>query len=719
LLYTMSIGNEMTMVNYEIKSQLAKLLATEDLLVENRDVETAQFNVETRILTLPMWKLASESVYDMLVGHEVGHALYTPNDWSWEDRVPKQFVNVTEDARIEKLMKRRYPGLAKSFYKGYKELSDQDFFGIEEQDVQSMNLADRINLYYKIGNFIDVPIDDEEKDILDIVGKTETFSDAVLAAEVLYKYCLSEAEKEKEETNVPMPQNKEGSIDGESEEKEKSGTKTPESTGSTEGSTEGSSENSITEEPKVQTDEAFNEGTQELNGLSDQFRNPEYYEVPEIDVEQLIISNTECHKEIKAHWEKLSTDEPYWCEYSKKYRTIRATDFTYVDTQYNKFKLSTQKEVNYLVKEFECKKSADAYSRSLTSKTGVLDCTKLHTYKYNEDLFKKINVLPDGKNHGLIFILDWSGSMANTMLSTLKQLFNLIWFCKKVNIPFDVYAFTNNYIKDRNDKKSYKPTHPIDDIEYQDVRDNMLVVSPDFNLLHFLTSDTRKAELDKQMLSLYRIAYSFVYNVGFEPPVNFSLSGTPLNEALVCLHKLIPNFKLKTGVQKVNTVILTDGEANHLPVFKTCEYLGGKLGINRMTASDYIRNRKTGYTYKVPHEYYEFTELLLKDLKESFPEVNLIGIRITSNYEFKPFLRRYMDVSDELMKVIRKEKSYEIKNSGYTSYFAMLDVGLNNDTEFDVDEGASKSKIKSAFAKNLKAKSLNRKVLSQFVNLIS
>ena len=716
----MSIGNEMTMVNYEIKSQLAKLLATEDLLVENRDVETAQFNVETRILTLPMWKLASESVYDMLVGHEVGHALYTPNEWSWEDRVPQQFVNVTEDARIEKLMKRRYPGLAKSFYKGYKELSDQDFFGIEEQDVQSMNLADRINLYYKIGNFIDVPIDDgKEKDILDIIGKTETFDEAVLAAEVLYKYCLSEAEKEKEDINVPMPQNKEGSIDGEPEKEETSGTKTPESAGSTEGSAEGSSENIITEEPKVQTDEAFNEGTQELNGISDQYRNPEYYEVPEVDVEQLIISNAKCHKEISEHWEKLSTDEPYWCEYSKKYSVIRATDFTYVDSQYNKFKLSTQKEVNYLVKEFECKKSADAYSRSLISKTGVLDCTKLHTYKYNEDLFKKINVLPDGKNHGLIFILDWSGSMANTMLSTLKQLFNLIWFCKKVNIPFDVYAFSNNYIKNRNDKKSYKPTHPIDDIEYQDVRDNLLVVSPDFNLLHFLTSDTRKAELDKQMLSLYRIAHSFVYNVGFEPPVNFSLSGTPLNEALVCLHKLIPNFKLKTGVQKVNTVILTDGEANHLPVFKTCEYLGGKLGINRMTASDYIRNRKTGYTYKVPHQYYEFTELLLKDLKESFPDVNLIGIRIASNYEFKPFLRRYMEVSDELMKIIRKEKSYEIKNSGYTSYFAMLDVGLNNDTEFDVDEGASKSKIKSAFAKNLKAKSLNRKVLSQFVDLIS
>jgi len=192
----------MTMVNYEIKSQLAKLLATEDILVENRNIKTAQFDVENRVLTLPMWKRASESVYDMLVGHEVGHALYTANEWDWEDRVPQQFVNVTEDARIEKLMKRRYPGLAKSFYKGYKELSDQDFFELGDKDLGDMNLADRINLYYKIGNFINVPIDDgEEKDILDIVGKTETFDEAVLAAEVLYKYCIGEMKVDNKEDN--------------------------------------------------------------------------------------------------------------------------------------------------------------------------------------------------------------------------------------------------------------------------------------------------------------------------------------------------------------------------------------------------------------------------------------------------------------------------------------------------------------------------------------
>jgi hypothetical protein len=68
-------------VNHEIKSQLAKLLATEDLVVEHKKVETACFNVQTRVLTLPMWEKASNIVYDLLVGHEVGHALYTPDDW--------------------------------------------------------------------------------------------------------------------------------------------------------------------------------------------------------------------------------------------------------------------------------------------------------------------------------------------------------------------------------------------------------------------------------------------------------------------------------------------------------------------------------------------------------------------------------------------------------------------------------------------------------------
>ena len=186
-------------VNHEIKSQLAKLLATEDLVVEHKQVETACFNVQTRVLTLPMWEHASSVVYDMLVGHEVGHALYTPDeDWYLENKIPPQLVNVVEDARIEKLMKRRYPGLAKTFYNGYGQLSEQDFFQLENEDVSKMNLADKINLYFKIGNFIDVPFDSFEESVLvQKVADAETFQDVLQVAAEIYQYCKDVSEKQR------------------------------------------------------------------------------------------------------------------------------------------------------------------------------------------------------------------------------------------------------------------------------------------------------------------------------------------------------------------------------------------------------------------------------------------------------------------------------------------------------------------------------------------
>ncbi len=106
---------------HEIKGNLARLLATENLVVEHRkDAQTASFDVEKRVLTLPNWELASNTVYDLLVAHEVGHALFTPNiDWSLDHDVPKDYVNVCEDVRIEKLMKRKYGGLHKTFSRGY------------------------------------------------------------------------------------------------------------------------------------------------------------------------------------------------------------------------------------------------------------------------------------------------------------------------------------------------------------------------------------------------------------------------------------------------------------------------------------------------------------------------------------------------------------------------------------------------------------------------
>ena len=86
--------------------------------------------------------------------------------------------------------------------------------------------------------------------------------------------------------------------------------------------------------------------------------------------------------------------------------------------------------VNYLVKEFEMKKNAQLHARTTISKTGIIDPLKLHSYKFAEDIFKKMSSIPNQKNHGMIFLLDWSGSMQRNLMATTEQLLNLVMFCR-------------------------------------------------------------------------------------------------------------------------------------------------------------------------------------------------------------------------------------------------------------------------------------------------
>lgn len=689
-------------VNYEIKSQLARLLATENLVVENKKVPTACFDVETRVLTLPLWDKASSEVYDMLVAHEVGHALFTPNEWDWEDRVPRQFVNVTEDARIEKLMKRKYGGISKSFYRGYKELSEDDFFELSDRDLSKMNLADRVNLQFKIGHFVDIPFTDDEKEIIEMISECETFSDSVLAAEILHQKCKDQVDFDSnkdpdtsEQDNSQTSGDEQQNQNNNSEETEENG-----ETNDIETKSEGESQtsnSSINDDLNVETDDLFNQGAQSLtsetaSGISG------YYEIPKINLDNVIISSTEIHSLINDWW-KVTSDEH------------QLNSFSFVDKEYHDYKKSAQKEVNYLVKEFESKKAADAYFRSSVSKTGLLDCSKLHTYKYNEDLFKKVNVLPDGKNHGLIFILDWSGSMGDIMEDTIKQLFNIVWFCSKVNIPFEVYAFSNNF------------RHSIEgNLNVSERIENEFVIQDTFVLMNILTHKVNKKNLDEQMKTIWRLSYYFKKLCGYSIPSQLNLSGTPLNESLVVLHSLIPQFKSQNKLQKVQCVILTDGEAHPLKAnvkrtygdkdFMGCFYV--------MTHNSYLRNRNTGFTYNLGEQYWSFTQTLLLDLKQTFPDVNFIGFRIANSRDFGSIIRRYDGmISEDDYKKSRKNKSYVIKgNSGYQSYFVIMDNTLNQNVEFDVDDDASKAKIKSAFTKSLRSKALNKKVLSEFMDLV-
>ena len=59
----------------------------------------------------------------------------------------------------------------------------------------------------------------------------------------------------------------------------------------------------------------------------------------------------------------------------------------------------------------------------------------------------------------MMMLLDWSRSMCDTIQQTTEQLMNLVWFCQKVNIPFEVYAFSSEYkTVDRIGEKSGNET---------------------------------------------------------------------------------------------------------------------------------------------------------------------------------------------------------------------------------------------------------------------
>ena len=727
-------------VSHEIKSQLAKLLATEDLVVEHKKVPTACFNVHTRVLTLPLWEKASGLVYDLLVGHEVGHALFTPDeDWTETVKVPQQFVNVVEDARIEKLMKRKYAGLAKTFFNGYKELNEEDFFQVADDDISKFNLADRANLYFKIGNFIALDFKPEEQEIINLIGVCESFADALIAAEELYKYCKKEKEQQQKVADFDSHE-----IQGNSQSPATDFVETNDSSSEQEGESDKSSEKESSEsyggtaqgdetpvkssgekeEPEVRTADSLEDKIRDLVGNDDSYENV-YIEIPQVNLETVIGKNSEVHKDIDdsfAHQQKLHN------EHAKDKGYSPANLYKESDIDFKKFKSSAQKEVNYLVKEFECRKAADQYARASTARTGVLDTTRLHTYKYNEDLFKKVSVIPDGKNHGLVFVLDWSGSMCDEMLDTCKQLFNLVWFCKKVSIPFDVYAFTNEWRRGEYDYEHDRYLAADRTPHYQK-KDGLLVVDETFSMMNVLTSKISGKELEHQMLNIWRLAYCFgrTYSSPYTYSNRLALSGTPLNEALITLHQILPKFQKENKLQKVQCIVLTDGEANQLVHHKEVQrrwdkepYIGTGY-INPM--STFLRDRKLGTTYQIKYGYHEFTDVLLRNLKDKFSSMNFIGIRVLEGRNMSRFVQMYHSHNDKEYEKIqsdwKKLKSFTITKSGYDAYFGMSATALSQDTEFEVAECATKSQIKSAFVKSLKTKKLNKKVLGEFICLVA
>ena len=715
-----------------VKESLAKLLAQEDLIVEHRQVETAQFDVDRRVLTLPIWKHAETTVIDSLIAHEVGHALFTPNEDPPKD-IPHQFVNITEDIRIEKLMKRRYAGIPKTFYAGYKVLHDEDFFQLDGVNLCDLNLGDRINLEFKIGNYTDIPFQEGEQVYVDKANKIETFEQACDLAREIHAYCEAELEKQQQEKIEAQNAQQEMDLDGgegqgEQEEKTEAPAQ-PEAKneaqehledhleqqegkqgGSGDGEAGRNDGSPVETEVKCRTVDSLDRALRMITDRSGNEIN--YIEIPKTT--NSLVSFDETYKILDSFYTtKESLDQVQ--DYPDEYELMVARQYTRnlkeIDENYRKFKSSNTKEVNYLVKEFECKKAADGYARTTVNRTGVLDTTKLHTYKYNEDLFRKVSTVADSKNHGLIFNIDWSGSMHQCIEATMKQVLTLVSFCRKVGIQYDVYLFSDSFAKQE---------HYVD----QNFELEGKVLCRNFNMVNVLTSRSNNRQHERQAKNLFRVVNAFHgYNAG--APYQFSLGGTPLNEAMVAMNEIIPEFKKRTGVQKLHVINLTDGEGFPIGYARRVKkYSGdGEMIINgRVDTHTILRDRQTGHTHKFYSDY-DMTGTFLEQLRTRFPECEFMNIRLIGKNDWRQFKRQCLghdyDAWERADAEWKKTKSFICTSSYYTVQYALHVGALDSDTEFEVAEDANKTQIKRAFAKSLKSKAMNKKILSSFIERIA
>jgi len=152
-----------------------------------------------------------------------------------------------------------------------------------------------------------------------------------------------------------------------------------------------------------------------------------------------------------------------------------------------------------------------------------------------------------------------------------------------------------------------------------------------------------------------------------------------------------------------------------------CPEGDGYYGQRRSGGNTILRDRKLGTTYKFDWSHHGFTGPLIQNLRDKFPSVSFIGIRVLAPRDFQYFARNYTQSCVETCEVTtqwKKEKSCTFKNTAYHAYFALSSAALSQDSEFEVDEDANKTQIKRAFMKSLKTKKLNKRVLGEFISLV-
>lgn len=704
------------------KSALARLMSTENLkVVYDNEAHTASFNVATRELRLPVYRDFADETNDMFVGHEVGHALYTPSSEEEFMRAvnaidpnnhdaAKTFLNVVEDVRIDRLIKNKFPGIRRCYSTAAHDLVKHDLFGLREagaKPIAEMPIIDRINIHFKAGIYGAVPVllDECEQAFADRMEAAESFDDVVQIAKDLYE-AMDAMGQMPEPQYVQSPNGQPVQGNGEQGESDDIGNQVVDGNAEEGKTAVGGSFDNKHNRKRVTpcaTQQKYEQmKSRKIDKASERY---DYYEIPKPNLDNIILPPAT----ILADLEKNRAEDGCKSCWSG-------------ETLYTKYRQTNLPAVRIMARTFERKQSAMMDSRTLISKTGIIDPTIVHSYRYNDDIFTRNEELPKGKKHGMVIYVDWSGSMSGTMMATIQQVISLTDFCDMVRIPYEVYAFSS-HVDERIYRKHTETGYWHGSMmkqtdygsEYADMGDN-LQMQP-FQLFNFLSSTMSKNDrvlMQKHLLVLGASFDGAMINgerYYFPVPSLYNLGGTPLDEAIVCSFEQIPAFMQRHGVQVMNTVLLTDGGS-------------GSRVVKESYCNNIVRHNGEDIRLQPCNSYYSFTNSLLGILKRK-TGTNIINFELllgrgctarfaafgsacfTDNHRGS----RYGSRRKHDPKIVANlEKQWEskdyaiVENYGNIDAFVMIPgrTGLVESSTFDEQvEGATTiAKIRSAFVKS-------------------
>lgn len=709
----------MTTILTESKSNLAKLMAEEGIIVEQREgVPTAFFDTERRLLVVPTLKDdVSSNVVDLFITHEVSHSLYTPQNWSKlskEIGVKTSILNVVEDCRVEKLIKHKYPGLRSVHSKAYKELMDIDFFGLSEMDFEEINLADKINLNFKIGFHPQISFDSVEQDFVSRIEKITTFDEVLVIAKEIQEYMRKKYEDQIDSGDLDVDDYDPFGMSEESEDGEEGEFELGESSRnglrpiSLEEDFEGKKQKLLEELLESLTDANSSEKMQEL--FSESNKKSLYVDVPDIKLKDYVVD--------------------YSVVYSRLRKAVSPVCIN--QSAYNVFKRDNASSVSFLVKEFMLKKNAEGRKKVKISKSGDLNLNKIFAYRTSDDIFKRSEIVPKSQSHGLVFFLDWSGSMDNYINDTIKQLIAMIMFCKKLGIPFEVYAFTTSYYKvDENGK----PIYPVRSNQYDKLYLDY------FHLMNIFSSrmpNNQFIEACNFLLSYngggftpdnsYRKQYNrwnYANGPYADAPCWFNLGNTPLDHSIFVSKQIMEEFKERTKVQKAHCIFMTDGDS-HAVEFMTMEgdYVRHANLDNHYNYNIYVRDRKTGVSHKIVRKYPAMNETnnCIEFLKKN-SDFNVFGFRLIDSREFKKCYYAFNSYESnyvEQKKKFDKDNCVRSTSTAFDEFYLVKSNSINDKiAELNVEENDTQASIAKKFQKNLTAKVNGKVFLKRFIEFIS